>query len=95
MIGQKNCIIVGDMVHECDGTVRAMAEEERNRLREQRDQAKEDFKQVRKELPQLLINFTVLASSRSSSLFSLLQRPYRRTRWQLQSTIYISLFNLS
>lgn len=54
MIGQRNCIVVGDMVHECDGTVRVMTEEEKNRLREQRDQAKEDFKQVSKELPQLL-----------------------------------------
>jgi hypothetical protein len=37
---------MGDMVHECDGSMRRLSPEEKHKLREQREQAEEDFRQV-------------------------------------------------
>jgi hypothetical protein len=38
---------MGDYVHECDGSMRRMNEDEKRRLKEQREQAQDDFRQVK------------------------------------------------
>ncbi|KAI6174900.1 hypothetical protein M3Y97_00972700 [Aphelenchoides bicaudatus] len=51
LIGPGNCIIMGDFVHECSGEVRKLSPDEKHRLKEQREQAQDDFKEHMPELP--------------------------------------------